>query len=72
MKKYAKDLKLDSKKFDQCLDSGKYAGLVDESVRKGVDAGVTGTPAFFINGIMLSGAQPAQSFVEIIEGELNR
>lgn len=72
LKKYAKDLKLDSKKFDQCLDSGKYAGLVDESVRKGVDAGVTGTPAFFINGIMLSGAQPAQSFVEIIEGELNR
>ncbi|HQC50635.1 MAG: Disulfide bond formation protein D precursor [bacterium ADurb.Bin270] len=72
LKKYAKDLKLDSKKFDQCLDGGKYASLVDEGIRKGVDAGVTGTPAFFINGIMLSGAQPAQSFIEVIEGELNR
>ena len=33
--------------------------------------GVTGTPAFFINGIMLSGAQPYSAFQEIIESELS-
>jgi protein-disulfide isomerase len=33
---------------------------------------VTGTPAFFINGRMLSGAQPLESFIQMIEDELAR
>jgi hypothetical protein len=35
-------------------------------------AGVTGTPAFFINGRLVSGAQPLESFVRVIEEELAR
>ena len=50
---------LDKAKFDECLDSGKNKGLVDEDTKAGSDVGVTGTPAFFINGKLLSGAQPA-------------
>jgi protein-disulfide isomerase len=72
LKKYASELKLNQKKFDKCLDSGKYKDKVAKSVQKGVNAGVSGTPAFFINGIMLSGAQPYESFVEVIEAETKR
>jgi len=72
LKKYAKELGLDTKKFDKCLDDGKLADTVRSNVAKGVEAGVSGTPAFFINGIMLSGAQPYAVFKEIIEDELNR
>jgi len=72
LKKYAKQLKLDTKEFDNCLDTGKHAATVDMFMEKGMAAGVSGTPAFFVNGIMLSGAQPHAAFVEVIEGELNR
>ncbi|MBT3181180.1 MAG: thioredoxin domain-containing protein [Deltaproteobacteria bacterium] len=72
LKKYAKQLNLDTNEFDKCLDSGKHAKTVEENMSKGVGAGVSGTPAFFINGIMLSGAQPHTAFKEVIEGELNR
>jgi protein-disulfide isomerase len=41
-----------------------------------VDAGkllaITGTPAFFINGRLLGGAQPFPAFQELIEDELAR
>lgn len=72
LKKYAKDLQLDTKKFDECLASNKYAARVDADIDAGVNVGVSGTPAFFINGIMLSGAQPYESFKQLIESELNR
>jgi protein-disulfide isomerase len=35
-----------------------------------MDAGVDGTPAFFINGRMISGAQPFEAFKRIIDEEL--
>ena len=72
LKNYAKQLQMDAKKFDQCLDSGKFKDQVSELMRKGMDAGVSGTPAFFINGILLSGAQPYEAFKELIDSELNR
>ena len=34
--------------------------------------GVSGTPAFFINGRLISGAQPLDAFVQVIEDELQR
>ncbi|MEI7703777.1 MAG: DsbA family protein [Deltaproteobacteria bacterium] len=70
LKSYAKDLKLDQAKFDKCLDSGTYAPTVEENRKAGNDAGVTGTPAFFVNGILISGAQPFDAFKEIIDAEL--
>ena len=44
--------------FDQCLDSGKHAAEWQKDVEEGARYGVTGTPAFFINGRLLAGAQP--------------
>ncbi len=72
LKGYAKQLQLDTKKFDKCLDSGEHTKDVEESIKKGSSVGVSGTPAYFINGIMLSGAMPYESFKEIIDSELNR
>jgi protein-disulfide isomerase len=70
LKAHAKALGLDTAKFDQCLDSGKMAAKVKESVEAAHAAGVTGTPAFFVNGRLLSGAQPLEKFKELIDEEL--
>jgi len=72
LKEHAEDLGLDEKKFDACLDSGAYASQVEQSVEKGKQAGVTGTPAFFVNGILISGAQPFDAFQSVVEEELAR
>ena len=70
LKGYAKALQLDSTKFDKCLDSGEKAKAVEASLKAGEDAGVNGTPAFFINGRPLFGAVPAERFKEVIDAEL--
>lgn len=70
LKDYAKEVGLNQSKFDKCLDSGKYAKKVDDNQAAGSGVGVNGTPAFFVNGVMLSGAQPIGAFTEIIDAEL--
>jgi protein-disulfide isomerase len=67
---YARNLKLDDKRFDSCLTTGKYRADVEKDSREGMQAGITGTPAFFINGVVLSGAEPKESFARIIDQEL--
>jgi len=67
---HARSLKLDEKQFDSCLSSGKYRAKVEEDLEEGTRAGVSGTPGFFINGILLSGAQPQARFEEIVQREL--
>jgi protein-disulfide isomerase len=70
LKKYARDVGLDGGKFDQCLDSGEKAKLVEMHKKAGDEVGVTGTPAFFINGRQLSGAQPLDAFKAVVDLEL--
>jgi protein-disulfide isomerase len=72
LKKQAANLGLDVKKFDECLDSGRKAEVVKRDMFAGQKASVSGTPAFFINGISLSGARPEDEFVRIIEEELGQ
>jgi protein-disulfide isomerase len=72
LKKAAADLGLDTARFNECLDSGKKAELVKKDMADGEKAGVTGTPAFFINGLALSGAVPAEEFKAIIDAELKK
>ena len=69
---YAKDAKLDDKQFESCLTSEKYKAQIDKDLDEGRKAGVTGTPAFFINGVELSGAQGQDSFFHAIDDELSR
>jgi protein-disulfide isomerase len=70
LKDYAKELKLDQAKFEKCLDSGDKAKLVEADKKAGEQVGVTGTPAFFVNGVMLSGALPFDEFKAVIDQEL--
>ncbi len=72
LKQYATDLGLDVGAFGACLDSGKFASDVRKDASDGKRAGVTGTPAFFVNGRFLSGAQPFAKFKSIIDAELAR
>ena len=70
LKQDARDLGLDTSKFNGCVDSHKYAAKVDTDLRAGQEAGVDGTPAFFINGRVISGAQPYDVFKKVIDEEL--
>jgi protein-disulfide isomerase len=70
LKQDAATLGLDTAKFNACVDSHKYKADVDADVVAGDEAGVDGTPAFFINGRMISGAQPFEVFKRIIDEEL--
>jgi protein-disulfide isomerase len=72
LKASAAALGLDAGKFNACFDSHKYKARVDADMQAGNEAGVNGTPAFFINGRMLSGAQPYDEFKKIIDEELAR
>ncbi len=70
LKQYAKDLSLDTNKFDKCLDDGKYKAEVQKDFQDGAQAGVQGTPSFFINGKQISGAQPFAAFKAVIDPEI--
>jgi len=71
-RKYAKDLGLDEEAFDRCLAESAPGERVEADIAEARAAGASGTPAFFINGIFLGGAQPLESFVEVVEAELAR
>ena len=70
LKEKAKRLELDSAAFDACLDEGRFAAQVNQDMQAGAKAGVSGTPALFINGRFLSGAQPLESVSAVIDQEL--
>jgi protein-disulfide isomerase len=72
LKAHAIALGLDPALFNPCLDSGKHASDVQKDTEEGASYGVSGTPAFFINGRPLVGAQPFENFAQVIDDELER
>jgi protein-disulfide isomerase len=68
----AKSLGLDAKKFEACVTSGKQADAVRANQKAGESAGVKGTPAYFVNGVFISGAMPFEKFKATIDHELSR
>jgi protein-disulfide isomerase len=64
---YADQLGLNNDEFRECLTSNKYEEAVVADLQEGVALGVTGTPAFFINGYSLVGAQPFEVFQQAID-----
>jgi protein-disulfide isomerase len=70
LKGLAPGLGLDAATFNQCLDSDKYADEVQKDYQDGIAYGVTGTPAFFINGVSVLGAQPYANFKSVIDAAL--
>jgi protein-disulfide isomerase len=72
LKTKAAALGMNAEAFAACLDSGKYAGQVDEDLAAGGAAGVSGTPALFINGRFISGAVPLEDITSVVDDELRR
>jgi protein-disulfide isomerase len=67
----AATLKLDAAKFQSCVASDRFDEAIHAELRYGSELGVSGTPAYFVNGRMLSGSRPIESFVEVIDAELS-
>ena len=70
LKQSASAVGMDMARFNACVDSHKYKDRVETDIKEGNDAGVSGTPAFFINGRLITGAQPFEAFKRIIDEEL--
>ncbi len=77
----AKDTGLDTAKFKICLDSGKFKGEIDKDIKDGSNAGVGGTPHWFvgkstadgvIDGIRVDGAAEFETFQKLIDEQLKK
>jgi len=68
--KWAKEAGVDVAKFKTALAAKKYSAKIDEDLAMAKKVGATGTPAFRINGVTLSGAQPVEKFTEVIDAQL--
>ena len=72
LKSYAREVGLDVPAFEKCVANGEFRDVVQKDVEEGTRLGVNGTPAFFINGRLLSGAEPIERFAAIIDDEISR
>lgn len=66
----AKSIKINDKKLLECMQNDKKKAVVDADTTQGNTVGVTGTPAFFVNGRLVAGALPFEEFKKIIDEEL--
>lgn len=69
-KQYADNLGLDGAQFSQCLKDRPYREEVQADFDFAADLGIQSTPTFFINGLAVVGAQPYETFKQIIDMEL--
>jgi len=67
LKIYAGQIGLDQTKFNDCLDSGKYESKIKKQVTEATAAGISGTPGTFVNGELVKGAYPYETFKQIID-----
>jgi protein-disulfide isomerase len=80
LKEYANLLGLDTEKFNTCFETQRYRGEVNNDMTAGEDAGVSGTPTFFIfndnvrmisvkptSAVIIVGAQPEETFTKVID-----
>jgi protein-disulfide isomerase len=69
---FAREAGLDVERFRTALESGKYEAAVEKDFREGQDAGIVSTPSFEINGRVLVGPQPLETFEQVIEEEAQK
>lgn len=67
---YAQALTMDLPAFEQCMAQQTYAAEVQADFNEARSLGLQGTPAFIINGKLLSGARPIEQFVQVLDREL--
>lgn len=64
---YAKSIGLDMSRFARALDGHTHKAAVDADEKATSDAGVSGTPAFFVGPYFISGAQPFAKFRKLVD-----
>jgi protein-disulfide isomerase len=69
-KAYAEELNLDMSAWETCLSDPAQVAEIQADLKDGSEAGVSGTPGFFINGVFLGGALPFSTFKAVIDQEL--
>ncbi len=72
LEKHAQALNLDMVRFKAALDSTQFDAQIAADQAEAKRVGAAGTPAFFINGRPLTGAQPFESFAKVIDAELKK
>jgi len=70
LKRHARAVGLDGPAFDLCLDSGRQESRWRRDLADAESYAASGTPMFFVNGRLISGAQPFAVFSRVIEEEL--
>lgn len=69
---YAEELGLDTEALSECIDSQRFAHRVEADYYYARSMGISGTPSFLINGIPVVGAQPLETFIQIVDAELGK
>ena len=72
LKNYAKQLGLDEAKFDECVAQHRFKDVIEADISAGDAAGVSGTPAFFIDGLPVAGARSIDEIAKVIDDELTK
>jgi protein-disulfide isomerase len=70
--RYAGEVGLDAARFQACVDERRFKDKVEADLQAAREVGITGTPAFVVNGTLLSGAQPPEEFYEVIDAVLGK
>lgn len=63
----AEEAGLDVDRFEEDFNSARYESVVQADFEEGQGLGISGTPTFFINGKVLVGLQPLETFERAIE-----
>jgi protein-disulfide isomerase len=71
LKRHASALKLDAGRFEQCVVSGRHTAPIKGDFNEGRKLGISGTPAFFMNGRFLSGAVTYELLREVVLQQLS-
>jgi protein-disulfide isomerase len=68
---YAKELGLDTNRFQTSLDRQQNAGIIDRDAKLALDLDLYNTPTFFINGRRIIGDVPYEYLRKYVQEELN-
>jgi protein-disulfide isomerase len=69
---YAKELGLNSRKFNECISSGRYKTKTEKDTNDGAMLGIRGTPSFILNDLLIPGFKPFNVFEQMVESELKK
>ena len=70
LEEHAAHVGLDPERFAACRANPRTQTIVSDNRASGERLGISGTPAFFINGRFVTGAQPDEVFERVIDEEL--